>query len=65
MNPSPAEQLAADCERYDVLKARQKSILAHCAASGELPGELFNRDWREIEAIKNRHGGMPPAKPVQ
>ena len=52
-------EVKTDCERFEEIG---RLMIEKCAigVEGELSRHEFQRLWAEREAIKNRHGGMPP-----
>lgn len=50
--------MSADRARYEALQAWLFGLLT----AGMEDSEEFTRVWAELEQIKNRHGGVPPAK---
>jgi hypothetical protein len=59
VTPLPAVSVpthARDRSRDAGLRAQMRELLA----SGQAGGPLFQAVWRGHEAIKNRHGGLPP-----
>lgn len=46
-----------DFAKYNSLNAE----LTHMLKAGEAGSEEFSRLWKQMEELKNKHGGMPPA----
>lgn len=52
--------MSADRKFYEQLRDKMEELTPKVEAGDLESCAQFHRLWRELETVKNRHGGMPP-----